>query len=463
MATAVKRGDSYKVTSSCGYDLNGKQLRRHTTWTPDPGMTPKQEAKELERQKVLFEERCRSGQVLEGSMRFADFADQWFVDYANKQLRAKTLARYKAMMPRINAVLGHLRLDKIQPHLLLSFYDNLAEAGIRSDVRYHCIVDFKALLQERKMTKARFAPTSGVSMAVLNSVTQERNVARTSAENISKALELPMTQLFKPTEEEGTLSAKTILHHHRLISSILATAVQWQVIFSNPCERVKPPKVDKSTPRYLDETEASRMLKLLEAEDIQYRTAIQILLYTGFRRGELLGLEWPDIDFKNEVIHVRRSSLYLPDKGIFEDDTKNITSERAIKVSSPAFQALEDFRVWQAEQRIQLGDRWQQSNRLFTAWDGKPMHPDTLTGWFHDFVARSDLPQISIHSLRHTNATLLIAKRLPITTVASRLGHANASTTTKIYAHALQSADAAAADVLENILAPTSSNVGKLG
>ncbi|MFB0921448.1 MAG: tyrosine-type recombinase/integrase [Oscillospiraceae bacterium] len=463
MATAAKRGNSYKITASCGYDLNGKQLRHHTTWTPEPGMTAKQGAKELERQKVLFEERCRSGQVLDSSVRFADFADRWYEDYANKQLRAKTLARYKAMMPRINAAIGHIRLDKLQPHHLLAFYDNLAEAGIRCDTKYHCSVDFKALLTEKKMTKSSFAPLANVSTAVLNSITQDKNIARSSAENISKALEVPLAQLFKPLEEASTLSAKTILHHHRLISSILATAVQWQVIFSNPCERVKPPKADKSTPRYLDEKEVALLLEQLENEDIQYRTAIQLLLYTGFRRGELLGLEWPDVDFVNQVIHVRRSSLYLPDKGVFEDDTKNISSERAIKVSSPVFQALREFRIWQTEQRLKLGDRWQQSDRLFTAWDGKPMHPDTLTGWFHDFVARSNLPQISIHSLRHTNATLLIASHMPVTTVANRLGHANAATTTKIYAHAIQSADAAAAEALEDMLSPNKISRKKLG
>lgn len=463
MATVTKRGNSYKITVSCGYDLNGKQIRRHTTWTPDPGMTAKQEAKELERQKFLFEERCRTGQVLNGSVRFADFATKWFEDYASKQLRSKTLARYEALIQRINAAIGHIHLDKLQPHHLLTFYDNLAEPGIRDDTKYHCTIDFKALLRERGFTKTSFAPVANVSISVLSSITQNRNIARTSAEKISKTLELKLEQLFEPVNEDSTLSSKTILHHHRLISSILSTAVQWQVIFSNPCERVKPPKVEKSEPRYLDETEASYLLELLETEDIQFRTAIQLLLYTGFRRGELLGLEWADIDFKNQIIHVRRSSLYLPDKGIFEDDTKNNTSERVIKVSSVAFQALREYKLWQSEQRMKLGDQWHQSNRLFTAWNGKPMHPDTLTGWFHNFVTRNNLPQISIHSLRHTNATLLIAQHMPITTVANRLGHANAATTTKIYAHAIRSADAAAAETLENILAPNRISKSKLG
>ena len=86
------------------------------------------------------------------------------------------------------------------------------------------------------------------------------------------------------------------------------------------------------------------------------------------------------------------------------------------------------------------------------------MHPDTLSGWFRKFIARSGLPDISVHSLRHTNATLLIAGGTAVTTVAKRLGHANASTTTKIYAHAIRSADEAAAETLENLLNPTALN-----
>lgn len=462
MATIQKRGDSYKITVSCGYDINGKQVRRTSTWTPEPGMTAKQEAKELERQKVLFEERCKNGQFLDSSTKFAEFADKWFADYAEKQLRPKTLARYKALMPRINAAIGHIKLDRLQPHHLLSFYDNLMEPGIRDDTKYRCTIDFRVLLKSREMTKVALAPAAGVSMAVLAAVTQGKNISKQSAESICAALEAPVKEVFSPVNGDAPLSSKTVLHHHRLISSILATAVQWQVIFSNPCDRVKPPKIEKTAPRYLDEVEAAKLLELLDYEDIQNRTMIKLLLYTGFRRGELLGLEWPDIDFEHNVIFVNRSSLYLPEKGIFEDETKNTTSERAIKVQDDAFDMLREFRKWQAEQRLKAGDRWQDTNRLFTTWEGKPLHPDTLTGWFRDFITRSGLPQISIHSLRHTNATLQIAGGVPLTTVANRLGHANASTTTKIYAHAIKSADEAAAETLKNILSPTGSK-GKTG
>ena len=92
-----------------------------------------------------------------------------------------------------------------------------------------------------------------------------------------------------------------------------------------------------------------------------------------------------------------------------------------------------------------MGDRWVDCDRLFTRDNGTPIHPDTIGCWFRGFIRANDLPDISIHSLRHTNATLMINSGIPITTIAARLGHADPTTTTRIYTHAIQSADAAAA------------------
>lgn len=462
MPTIEYRGDSYRITVSCGYDINGKQLKRKMTWKPSPGMTKKQIDKELERQKVLFEERVRSGQYVSGDIKFVDFAERWFNDYAEKQLRPKTLERYHSMMPRINEAIGHIRLDRLKPNHILAFCGNLEEKGIREDTKYHCKADFKKLLDKRKATKAAFSVSAGVSVSVLDSITQGKNIAASSAKKICAALEKPINELFIAVGADETLSDKTILHYFRLISAILSTAVQWQVIISNPCERVKPPKVERKEPKYLDEVEAARLLELLEAEDIQNRTMIKTLLFTGMRRGELLGLEWSDIDFDNRIINICRSTLYLPSKGIFEDETKNRTSERVIKCPETVFDALQSFRAWQNEQKLKAADRWHNTRKLFTTWDGNPLHPDTLSGWFRDFIKRNGLPDVSIHSLRHTNATLQIAGGVPVTTVSSRLGHATPATTTRIYAHAIKSADEAAADTLQNILAP-SKNRNKTG
>lgn len=454
MATIQKRGDSYKITVSCGYDLRGKQLRRHLTWTPEPGMTRRQIEKELDRQAVLFEERCRTGQVLDGNIKFADFAEKWFADYAQKQLRPRTVARYQEMLPRINAAIGHIRLDKLQPHHLMTFYDNLAESGVRNDCKCRFQDDLKMILRARSISKTAFAGQAGVSLSVLNSITQGKNVSPESAKRVADALGQPVNALFERIGEERGLSGKTILHHHRLISSILSTAVKWQVIFSNPCERVDPPKAESHEAEYLDEVQAAGLLEALEEADMQNQTIIQLLLYTGMRRGELCGLEWRDIDFEHAMITISRSSLYLPEKGVFVDDTKNETSKRSLKIPGAAVDLLRAFHKWQLEERMRIGDQWEDSGRLFTKWNGAPIHPDTISGWFHRFVEKHNLPPVHIHSLRHTNATLLIAAGTNLQTVATRLGHANVTTTGKIYAHAIRSADEAAAETLQDILHP---------
>lgn len=115
-------------------------------------------------------------------------------------------------------------------------------------------------------------------------------------------------------------------------------------------------------------------------------------------------------------------------------------------------QMLKDYKAWQAQRRLLLGDCWEDHGRLFTTATGAPIHPDTISGWFADFIKRHKLPHVTLHSLRHTNATLMINSHVPLTTIAARLGHANPTTTAKIYTHAIKTADAVAAEQLNDIL-----------
>ena len=253
MASIEKRGNSYRIVVSCGLDSAGKQIKKSMTWTPSPGMTAKQTEKELKRQEALFEEKCRTGQVLDQQIRFSEFVEVWWERYAKQQLKEKTLAGYKGLLERILPAIGHIRLDRLQPQHLLEFYENLAEEGVKQGEKYHCNIDLKALLRERKQTKVALAQVAGVGVTVLNSITQGKNVSQESADRISSALQIPMEKLFAVINHRTKLSEKTILHHHRLISAILQVAVQWQVIPSNPCMRVKAPRVQRKEARYLEE------------------------------------------------------------------------------------------------------------------------------------------------------------------------------------------------------------------
>lgn len=454
MATITQRNGTYKITVSCGYDINGKQLRKSMTWKPESGMTKRQIEKELNNQAVRFEDKVKSGECLDGKMKLSDFMIIWFKDYANKELKPKTVEHYKALSERTAQALGHLRLESINRHHIMSFYDNLAEENIRKDTKYRCQIDLKAYRKDNKIKKVDISAASGVSLPTLDTMEKGGNVSLQSAEKLCSALGFNLKKTFSPVEKK-TLSNKTIRLYHAFISSMLSTAVQWEMIKANPCALVKPPKLEKKDPVYLDENEANKMLLLLEDESIQNRTMIQMLVFVGMRRGELLALKWSDVDFNNKLLSIRRTLQYSSGKGTYTTEPKTNTSERVIKISDTVIEILKTYKTWQNKERLKVGDKWQNNNYIFTRFDGTPVNPDYLTAWFKGFIRKNNLPDIHIHSLRHTNATMLIAHGAPITTVAKRLGHADATTTAKIYAHALRSADEAAAEVLNDILSPS--------
>ena len=450
MATVQKRSNSYKITVSCGYDTSGKQIRKTMTWSPAPNMTAKQIEKELERQKVLFEERCQSGMFVDGKIKLSDFAELWYKNYAEKQLKAETYYMYRQMQPRIDKYLGHIRLDRIQPHHLLEFYNIISEEGEREDTKYKPDIDFKVYLKSKNITPIKLAEMSSLSIETIRSCIKGNNVSKGSAYAICTALQ--DKTLFNAVDKGKKLSGYTILHYHRLLSSILSTAVEWQLLTSNPCSRVKPPKTEQKEANYLDEIQAQELVNCLANEPLRYRTMIMLLLYSGMRRGELCGLTWDDIDFKYNLVNITKSNLYLPGKGIFEDTTKNKSSERIIQVPRDMIELLAEYKKEQLQMRLKVGDKWNESGKIFTTPFSDPIHPDSLSSWFSKFIKKNNLPDIHLHSLRHTNATLLIANGTNIRTVAKRLGHASPTTTGNIYAHAIKTADEMASDTLQDIL-----------
>jgi len=219
------------------------------------------------------------------------------------------------------------------------------------------------------------------------------------------------------------LSPQTIKHYHRCIAAILASATKEQIIPRNVASRefMDAPKINKKEPPHLNDVEAKLFVSLLmQEQDLRKKSALMLLTYSGCRIGELCGLEWSDIHFEQRIISIERCSQYCKGYGIITKEPKNETSKRTLSLPAVVFGVLAEYKDWYQEQILLLGDRWQNSNRLFVQEDGRPIQPATINQWLNKFTVAHNLPKITPHSLRHTNIMLLITNKVDVRTVAQK-------------------------------------------
>lgn len=231
--------------------MYGKQVRRTMTYTPEPGMTAKQIEKEVQRQAVLFEEKCKTGQAAEsGCMKLSEFIEQYFDSHAELNLKKKTIEGYRRMAAVVDKGLGHLRLDRITPQQITLFYRSQLKKGVRRKVYYHCQINLKKLVKDRGYATEPLAHEAGMAPSTLRDALNGHDVSEKTAAAICKALklQLPMSRTFTADGKDKPLSNNTIRHYHSFLSSVLGVAVKWGLIPSNPCERATLPKKEKTRP-----------------------------------------------------------------------------------------------------------------------------------------------------------------------------------------------------------------------
>ena len=247
------------------------------------------------------------------------------------------------------------------------------------------------------------------------------------------------------------LSPKTVLEYHRLISTVLEQAFKERLIIFNVARQAQLPRRDKKEVNYFQLEDIEKINTALENVDYKWRMLIHMMLVTGARRGEILGLKWDKVDFGKKQIYICNSVLYVPGKGVYEDTPKTANSIRYIAL--PA-ETISELKAYQLEQRKEFLKNGVPYNKgfVFTQYDGKPLHPDSVTNFLTKFSKKYDLPHINAHAFRHTMASLLYYNGMDSVSISKRLGHAQVSTTANIYAHIMQEADQKNADILSDVL-----------
>ncbi len=250
---------------------------------------------------------------------------------------------------------------------------------------------------------------------------------------------------------KGHLSASTVKRYTTVFKSLLSLAYRMDYIDVDVglSRKLEYPKQEHKEIQAFDLQEVDDILHSLEEEPIRVKALIETALFTGCRRGEIVGLKWSDIDLIGQCVSIRRS-IYKP-KGekAREKDPKTASSYRKISIPLHLCNTLREYKNWQNRHKLFMGDEWNDLDYVFTEEDGNVMHPHTPTKQFDHFLKRHNIRHLKFHGLRHTSATWLLAQGCDLKTVSARLGHADIETT-GIYVHAMQEMDRNAADKFDS-------------
>ena len=393
MASIVSRSNgTYLVRVSCGVDSNGKQIARSKTFKPSkPNLPYTKLNRELEAFIAAFEQEVAEEgpvrNVRPDKITFADFCTQ-YLEIKQSTLSPQTYNFY----------------SKVIEEELMPLFARLKMKDLRT---YHIQQFIQYLATEKKRLDGR----------------------------------------------EGGIAASTVKRYATVLRSIVTTAYKLEYIEDDigRSRRIEFPKEETKEVEVFTLEEIGDILKALESEPWHIRAMIEVALFTGCRRGEIVGLKWADIDFENQRISVKRSIYKLSDGKAREKEPKSKTSIRTISIPERLCKTLTEYRLQQNRHIAYLGDSWKNLDYVFTEEDGYVMNPQTPTKQFDHFLKRHGIRHLKFHGLRHTSATMLLANGCDIKTVSARLGHADI-TTTNIYVHALESTDRMAAQTFDNFL-----------
>ena len=447
-----KAGVTYRISVSGGFDTSGKRIRHRTTYKPAPGMTERQIQKAVQRAATDFERSIEQGYSLDNKQTFAEYAEYVLSLKERTGVRATTLDRYRGLLVRINAAIGHLKLADIRPQHLNAFYKNLAEPGLRtSGGSATAKIDLAKWLKDNKKSRAAIAEAAGISAATVGVAVKGEPIRDDKAEAIAAAMGKRVAEVFKVEKNTDPLSDKTVLEHHRLISTILTQAEKEMLVPYNAAAKATPPRTEKKDPNYFQPQTIAEILDALETEPLKWRLITHLLIVTGCRRGEIMGLQWEKVDFEHSRVKIDKSLVISKSMGTYLGNTK--TSDiRYLNLPRETMDLLRQHRRDQLRLQLANGDRWRHSGFVFTTDDGGNMSPDSITGWLDAFSARHSLPHINPHAFRHTVASVLLANGTDVVTVSKQLGHASVSTTENFYSHIIEENKAKASECIADVL-----------
>lgn len=432
----------------------GKTIRKQMTWTAPKDMSEAEAKKKVLDVAADFERELRENCFL-GIADNEYTVEQYskiYLEYMKKSFSPSNYLTGVQVFEYINSKIGNVKLKNLTPTFIQSYFDDV-DADKKTQISYEPCKGYKELLDSMGFTYTYLRRQLKIQHSTLTRSYKGGLVPKEWADILCERTKIPFDTLFKEKKIVSEYAFLTKKKRKMFLRQMLAYAKRMRVIKENFATAdfvFYTRDSDIHQIQAMDEKQAHQFYKALdECEDIRIKTSLLLFLLTGFRRGEVAGLKWSDIDFENKKITINRAALDLKSQGIVIKTPKTTKSQRCITIPKILASQLELYRDWQNELKEQVGDHYNDEGWLFTRDDGQMLHPGTYLFWLDKVLKQANLPHFTIHSLRHTNITLQILSGVPLVTVAGRAGHSRTSTTSDIYSHYVQTSDAGAAEKLD--------------
>jgi integrase len=232
------------------------------------------------------------------------------------------------------------------------------------------------------------------------------------------------------------MAAATVKHAYHVLKGSMDRAVQAEIIPRSPCVGIMLPKGQKKAPVVYDEEQIRQLIAAAKGTEMELIIDIELCL--GLRRGEMLGLQWEDIDFEKNQIHVVRNRVVVDGKSVVKDP-KTESSRRTVDVPVQLIQKLRQHKTKCLANRLRLGQAYTVSEYVIVHPDGKPIYPEYVSQMFTKLQKKAGLPKCRFHDLRHLCASIMLMQGVNVKVAQEHLGHKDISTTMNIYSHVLPS------------------------
>ncbi len=449
MASIRKRGETFTITAYMGYDENGKQRKKTTTYRPPDGVTAGKAEKLAKQYAAVWEEKIRGYVALDENRTFSELAEWYYSTVAPQTLKPNVLVNYrKGIYDHIIPVIGREKLKNITPPMLDCLFAELQKSG---NMEQHFRLKDKALCDG--ITRQELSEKAGVERSTLYTALRGNTVSRPTAEKIAAALDMKLDKAFDDVTERRGLSGASTNKLKLNLSAIFTAAVKKEIMRRNPCKLVTPPKVDTAPAAYLNETQCHELLDLLsKQDDFQFEVIINLFIASGIRAGELSALYWEDINLETGMMYIRNTLVKVGNEYV-RQEPKTADSTRRIVLPEYIIGLLKKHRAKQMEQRFKSFGRWKNPDLVFTNKQGGFYLGTNMNGKLKRIIVGTDLPQdLHLHSMRHTHASLLINSDVAARVIADRLGHSTTKTTLDTYSHVFAESEARAMTAIDMAL-----------